>query len=99
MGSKEVKLFHINDKSIKYLGHLLSNDTSRAIIMMLSDDTQPPLYINQIVKKLGVSGSLVVYHIHKLKKLGLLTVTVKPISKKTKNHNFYKIRNNVLLRL
>ena len=57
------------------------------------------MYVNQISTKLNITPNLVTHHLKKLKSLGLVNVTSKPISRKTKNHNFYKIRNDIFVDL
>ncbi len=82
------KVFHITDANIVTLAELLQNEKSRNILMLL---TKEELYVNQIANHLDLRVSIVVHHLKKMLKLGLLTVTSKPISSKTKDHNFYKI--------
>ncbi len=84
-----VRIFHINDDSLKSLGELLRNKTSRELIMLLHEEE---MYISEISVKLSVRVSLVIHHLKKLRELGLLSITEKPISKRTKNHKYYKIK-------
>ena len=95
MGEK-IKVFTPDEKSLKTLGELLSNDTSRKIIKILIEDE---MYVNQISVKLSITPNLVTHHLKKLESIGLVNVTSKPISRKTKNHNFYKIRNDIFVDL
>jgi len=41
--------------------------------------------------------SLVIHHLEKIKKLGLLDITSKPINKRTKDHMFYKFNKNIFI--
>ena len=84
-----VKIFEITDNYLKKVSELFGNPSSRQIIILLIDDE---MYVNQISKKLEMRVSLVVYHLKKLEELGFLSITEKPISKKTKNHKYYKIK-------
>ncbi len=91
----EIKVFYPEDtKSLKLLGYILSNDTSLAIIRVLLDQE---LYTNQISIKTGIRVSLVIHHMKKMGEIGILQVRLKRITRKGKEHKFYKINNNILL--
>jgi len=83
-----IKSCNLSDDYLKEISELFGNSNGRDIIMLLVDKE---MYVNEISIKLGLRVSLVVYHLKKLGELGFLTITEKPISKKTKNHKFYKI--------
>lgn len=91
-----VKVIMSTDKNLKIIAELLATETSRNIIMLL---VKNELYINQIAIKLQLRVSLVTHHIAKLKKLGLLEITNKPINKRTKDHQFYRIKTDVFISL
>lgn len=90
----KIKVFRPTDESLKLLGELLTNDTSRRIIMTLGAEE---LYVNKLAEKLDLRVSLVIHHLKKLENLGLVDVVEKPISKRTKNHRFFKLRTDVFL--
>ncbi len=71
----KIKVFQITDKSLKKLGELLANETSRNIILLLVEEE---LYVNQIAEKLELRVSLVIHHLQKLEELGLLDIDEKP---------------------
>jgi len=89
-----VKVFHITEESLKELGELLSQKTSRDIIRVLIEQE---MYVNEISNKLDLRVSLVIHHLEKIKKLGLLDITSKPINKRTKDHMFYKFNKNIFI--
>ncbi len=89
-----VKIFIPTDESLKQLGELLMTETSRSIILELIGKE---MYVNEIAIKLQLRVSLVTHHLQKLKDLGLLDITSKPISKRTKNHDFFRFRTDVFL--
>lgn len=89
-----VKVFHITEESLKELGELLSQKTSRDIIRVLIEQE---MYVNEISNKLDLRVSLVIHHLEKIKKLGLLDITSKPINKRTKDHLFYKFNKNIFI--
>lgn len=89
-----VKVFGNDDESLKILGQLLSNETSRKIIHILIKEE---MYANQISKELGITMNLTLFHIKKLEELGLLIVTHKKIIKKGVDHKYYKMIPNLFV--
>ena len=92
--STEIKVFGNDDESLKTLGQLLSSETSRKIIQLL---TQEEMYTNQISKKLGIQMNTIVFHMKKLVEVGLVTVTHKQIVKKGVDHKYYKMMPNIFV--
>jgi len=90
----KVKIITLSDESLKDLGELLRNETSRKIILALAEEG---MIINQIAEKTNLSVSLVINYMKKLKRLGLVDITQKKIRKKTKKHNYYKINTDIFL--
>lgn len=90
----KIKTFSIKDKSLKQLGELLANETSRSIIILLAEEE---LYVNQIAETLNMRVSLVIHHLQKLEGLGIMDIVEKPITRKTKNHRFFRMRTNIFL--
>lgn len=90
----KVKIFIATDKSLKQLGELLMTETSRLIILELIGKE---MYVNELAIKLGLRVSLVTHHLEKLIKLGLLDIVHKPISKKTKDHRFFRFSTDIFL--
>jgi len=89
-----IKIFDLSDESLKLLGELLTNESSRSIIMTL---IEKQMYVNQLAEKLDMRVSLVIHHLKKLGELGLLDIVEKPISKRTKDHKFFRINTDVFL--
>ena len=93
-----VKSCEIQSISLKTICELFANPNSQEIITLLVEDDDSKfndpdgMYLNEIAIKLKIQVSLVVYHLKKLGEMGFLTKTVKPISRRTKDHTFYKIK-------
>ena len=86
---KDVKIEVISDEeSLKILGELLSNQTSRDIMKFLMNKSA---YKKKISDKLNVSYSLIEHHLKKLEKLGLVKITNRKLIKKGVPHKTYKI--------
>jgi len=92
--STEIKVFGNDDESLKTLGQLLSSETSRKIIHLL---TREEMYTNQISMKLGIQMNTTVFHLKKLVEVGLVTVTHKKIVKKGVDHKYYKMVPNMFV--
>ena len=71
-----VRVFDFTDEFLKALGEVCTNKNSRNNLMLLS---QHEMYVNQIAIALDLRVSLVLHHLKKLKELGFLIVTSKPI--------------------
>lgn len=90
----KIKVFGNDEDSLKTLGQLLSNETSRKIISCLNGNE---MYINQISKTCGIQMNLTIHHIKKLEEVGLVSVVEKPIVRKGVNHKFYKMVPNIFV--
>ena len=82
------------DESLKTLGELLSNESSRRIIKALIDCE---MYVNEIAKKLDLRSNLIVHHLRKMESIGLLEITYKRITKKGIEHRFFRIPKGLLV--
>lgn len=89
----KVKIF-ASDDNLKILGELLSNDSSRKIMLQLMTE---PMYVNELAAKLDMRVSLVVHHLNKMKELGLIEYTLKKITKKGQKHTFLKINSDLFI--
>lgn len=85
----EVKIIHNFDESLKVLGGLLHNDTSRKIITQLMIR---PYYKNELANALSTQYSLIEHHLKKMESIELVKKTSKKIGPKSeKDHIFYEI--------
>lgn len=87
----EIKIITDDDESLKILGELLANKTSRDLIKYLMDNST---YKNKIADEIKVPFPLVEHHLKKLEKLGLVKITNKELVKNGKLHKNYKINAN-----
>lgn len=91
----KIKVFG-SDDDLKELGELLSNATSRKIIAAL---IKQPMYTNELSTTLDIRVSLVIHHLDKLKRLGLVDITHKKLVRKGQEHKFYKINSDIFIAL
>jgi len=91
----KIKVF-ASDDNLKSLGELLSNETSRKIIMNLM---HREMYTNEIATKLDIRVSLVIHHLRKLEELGLVEIENKKIKRKGEKHRFFKMNSDIFITL
>ena len=91
----KIKVF-ASDDNLKALGELLSNETSRKIIINLMSTE---MYTNEIATKLDIRVSLVIHHLRKLEELGLLEIEKKKIKRKGEKHRFFKMNSDLFITL
>ena len=82
------------DESLKILGELLSNESSRKMIRMMISRA---MYANEIASKLELRSNLVVHHLRKMESIGLLNITCKRIIRKGKEHNHFQVHPGMLV--
>lgn len=89
-----VKIFLKDTENIKLLGHVLTNETSRAIMSLLAEEE---MYPNEIANKLNLSLKLVLHYLDKLEKINLVIVTNKKLIRKGIKHKHYKMIPNIFI--
>ena len=82
------------DESLKILGELLGNESSRKMIKALIDRA---MYTNEIARELELRPNLVVHHLRKMEFIGLLEVTNKKIIKNGEEYKHFGIHNGLLV--
>lgn len=89
----KIKLFN-SDESLKLLGELLSNKSSRDIIGLL---IEKEMYKNAIATKLNLRLNLVSHHLEKMESIGLVEISHKKIIRKGDDHKFFRINPKIFL--
>jgi len=79
--NEKVTIFSTEDKKLKFLGELLSNESSRTMLLLL---TEHEMTANEIAEKTNLGLSLVIHHLKKMQQIDIVKVT--KIEKNTKNH-------------
>lgn len=70
--SEKIEILSTDDKKIKSIGELLSNDTSRQIWKLLLENE---MTANQIAEKTGMLLSLVIYHLKNMLETEIIKVS------------------------
>lgn len=95
MNEENVKIKVLStDESLKILGELLGNESSRKMIKALIDRA---MYTNEIARELELRPNLVVHHLRKMEFIGLLEVIDKKIIRKGEEHRHFRIHKGLLV--
>ena len=90
-----VKIISTHDEKAKVVGEILSNDTSRKILNLLSVSNE--MTLNQISQETGLSLSLVTHHLKKMQSVQV--VMISKVGRSVKGHkmNYYSATNQSFL--
>lgn len=90
----KIAMFASEDENLKFLGELLSNESSRKILLLL---TIREMTANEIAEKTDIRLSLVIHHLKKMQKINL--VKVSKVEKNSKNHDlkYYLAKQGMLI--
>ena len=89
-----IKVFYSDDDKLKILGELLGNKSSRDIIRLL---IYKESYTNDIARRLNLRANLVIHHLKKMESIGLVEVRTGRITKKGKEHRFFRVHPGILV--
>ena len=89
----KIKIFSSNE-SLKLLGELLSNKSSRDIIGLLVEKER---YKNEIATVLNLKLNLVSHHLEKMELIGLVETSYKKITKKGEDHKFFRVNPKIFI--
>ena len=84
-----------DDDKIKVVGEVLANESSRAILRMLSGSNE--MTINQISQEMGLSIPLVSHHLKKMQETGVVKVSRIGRSVKGQDMKYYSTTNQSFL--
>ena len=93
-GLDEVKIYSSDEDRIKLLGVTLGNNSSRRILLLLA---QTEMTASEIMANTDLSLSLVIHHLEKMQKAGI--VHVSRVTKNSKNHDmkYYCAASTILI--
>jgi predicted transcriptional regulator len=83
---EQIKIYFSDDEKIKSFGEILTSDAGRLILKML---LQEELTANQISQKSGISLQLVKYHVNKMQRLGIISISKTEKNSKAHDMKFY----------
>ena len=91
----EIRVLSADDEKIKVVGEVLANESSRAILRLLSNMDE--MTINQIAQEMDLSIPLVSHHLKKMQETGVVKVNRVGKSVKGQKMNYYSITNQSFL--
>lgn len=90
----DFQIFSTGEDKLKLLGELLSNESSRRILVLL---TSQELTANDLAEKAGMRLSLVIHHLKKMQQIDI--VQISRVGKNSKNHQrkYYLAKPGMLI--
>lgn len=95
-GTKDerIGIISMDDVKIKILGELLSNESSRAILKLLSESE---MTANQISQKTGMLLSLIIYHLKKMQDTEIVKISKIVKSGKELDMKYYALTKSAIM--
>ena len=90
-----IRVLSVDDEKIKVVGEVLANESSRAILRLLSSSNE--MTINQIAQEINLSIPLVSHHLKKMQEAGVATVSRVGTSVKGQKMKYYSATNQSFL--
>lgn len=84
-----ILIFSSEDERLKFLGEILSNESSRSILTLL---IEKEMTLMQIAKQTSLNPTLVIHHLKKLLQSDVVTITKTAVNKKGRPMKFYRAR-------
>jgi predicted transcriptional regulator len=84
-----ILIFSSEDERLKFLGEILSNESSRSILTLL---IEKEMTLMQIAKQTSLNPTLVIHHLKKLLQSDVVTITKTIANKKGRPMKFYRAR-------
>lgn len=85
----DILIFSSEDERLKFLGEILSNESSRSILTLL---IEKEMTLMQIAKQTNLNPTLVIHHLKKLLQSDVVTITKTIASKKGRPMKFYRAK-------
>jgi len=85
----DVLIFSSDDERLKFLGEILSNESSRAILTLL---IEREMTLMQIAEYTSLNPTLVIHHLKKLLQSDVVTITKTTTNKKGRPMKFYRAK-------
>ena len=90
----KVGIFSNVDDKLKFLGKMLSNDNSRQIMVLLINNEMTS---NEISFSSGLSLSLVIYHLEKMKSADIVFVSKVTTNSKNQSMKYYTAKSGIVI--
>ncbi|MCV0366374.1 MAG: winged helix-turn-helix domain-containing protein [Nitrosopumilus sp.] len=91
----DVEIISSDDDKIKLVGEIFSNDSSRKILKLLSNDNE--MTANEIAQESGMSLALTIHHLKRMQTAKMIKVSKTGISAKGQEMKYYAATNQSFL--
>lgn len=91
----DVEIISTDDDKIKLVGEIFSNDSSRKILKLLSNDNE--MTANEIAQKNNMSLALTIHHLKRMQTAKMIKVSKTGISAKGQEMKYYAATNQAFL--
>ena len=90
----EIQIFSNTDEKLKFLGKILSNDSSRKILLSL---IEKEMTANEIATLIQLSLPLVLYHINQMIQAGIVIVSKTFTNGKNQPMKYYSAKSGIVI--
>ena len=91
----DIEIVSTQDKKIKLIGKIFSNDSCRQILKLISDDNE--MTANEIAQKNDMSLTLTIHHLKRMQTAGMIKISKTGISAKGQEMKYYAATNQSFL--
>lgn len=90
----KVRIFSNKDEKLKFLGNMLSSDSSRAILVLL---IEKEMTANQISKETNQALPLVIHHLNKMMQSDVVTISKTENNHKNQPMKYYSAKSAIVI--
>jgi len=90
----KIQFFSTNDENLKFLGEILSNDSSRNILSLLIENE---MTAGEISSKANLSIPLVIHHLNKMIQSNIVTISKTSMNNKGQEMKHYKAKLGMMV--
>ena len=90
----KIEIFSSEDDKLKFLGELLSNESSRQILLLL---TNQEMSANELSEKTNLRLSLVIHHLNKMQQVGIVKIVKTEKNTKNRDMKYYSAKSGIMI--
>lgn len=90
----KIQIFSNTDEKIKFLGKMLSNDSSRKILQLL---IEKEMTANEIATQTKLSLPLTLYHVNQMIKAGIVIISKTSTNGKNQSMKYYSAKPGIII--
>lgn len=90
----KIQIYSSDDEKLRFLGKMLTNDASRKIFQLIS---QKEMTANEISNSSDLTLSLVIYHINKMIKADMVSISKNSLNSKNQPMKYYSAKSGIVI--